>query len=1020
MSRSSFNIENLIVRAGAGAGKTTELTERVLGIAGDFYLSYQRYPRLVVTTFTRKATQELRERLLKKALESGDSGILDFVKRPHLLHISTIHGVLSLFLQQFGSRIQLSPDIRFISQRDSFRELKRITRRLAEHDETFAMALENCLEIFSLSDFLSEVEQFGEDSLTKNVRGAFSRPEFGTAIQNEKVALLRISKELASQIAQEPVNEAWKSLGSLVSSLTLQSDFLAVYQACPSVRKSKSTSETLIELKDQFYEFIEKCISYSRSSEFLDLHEKMVADFDFCASQIYQESLRTKIKSGEITMSDLEILAALVIRQAETDEGPSPAKIFSERWDYWLIDEYQDTSPLQVFLIDQLKGDRKEFVVGDPQQSIYLFRGARSEVFSAKEDLFRKKDGKIASKLRNYRSDPELLVFFNDIFTQMAAKGSHQFGKMEPKSDVFDPHKKVAMIYYFSSDQVAASENPVSDDLRAMVERCLELFRGGVSLEKICILFRSHRAIEEFVSYANQVQLPIQVHSSGQFGQRPEVIDLNCLLQFLLNPLHNTNLIQLLRMPGFRISDSQIVERLQQNKSAFFWSQIKQIGGPLFEPVIEKLNSALDSRHRLGLSQALVKLIQDFHFFEQCHKDDPSGFREANVWKYLQMLQESEKIPGFSYKNFIENLSSLSSMSEESSEQVAVPVVAPAKVNLMTIHASKGLQFEHIILPNIGKALRGDTGSQWMREEPLDIEQEIRWTLAIPEPDTGVLKKSLFGEQILKEKNQRSRMEDERVFYVALTRAIQTVTLVAAGRVDSESWLGRLDLNLTEGLHAEKFYSYEVRSHLSSQQDLTIFSKQALNILPRQALESQKTTAQKSSVTSILEDLSGKESSAEFQKTQMADVSKAVLGTRVHRALENIKYYLMKNESGDLDQWLKLTPEDLHQPIQYLQRNTEGPWLEIIKNGEVEFGFAAKVEGRLIQGQIDLWGRDEKGVAWLVDYKTGSPFFVEKAFAQLKIYLQCLRVMKKLSDHDSVNLAVIYPFDEKVFIRGSL
>ena len=69
MSSHSFSLDNIIIRAGAGAGKTTTLTETVLGIAENFKKTHDRWPKLIVTTFTRKATQELRERLLKEVMD---------------------------------------------------------------------------------------------------------------------------------------------------------------------------------------------------------------------------------------------------------------------------------------------------------------------------------------------------------------------------------------------------------------------------------------------------------------------------------------------------------------------------------------------------------------------------------------------------------------------------------------------------------------------------------------------------------------------------------------------------------------------------------------------------------------------------------------------------------------------------------------------------------------------------------------------------------------------------------------
>ena len=81
-----------------------------------------------------------------------------------------------------------------------------------------------------------------------------------------------------------------------------------------------------------------------------------------------------------LTISDLENYSLRLIQSF-----PDAAHEFSQTWDFFMIDEYQDTSPLQVEILNRIVGEKPCFIVGDPQQSIYLFRGARSEVFDAKE-----------------------------------------------------------------------------------------------------------------------------------------------------------------------------------------------------------------------------------------------------------------------------------------------------------------------------------------------------------------------------------------------------------------------------------------------------------------------------------------------------------------------------------------------------------------------------------------------------------------------------------------------------------
>ena len=92
MQSTSFELKNKVVRAGAGAGKTTNLTTSVLQIASDFYKANDRLPNMVVTTFTRKATEELRERITSELFKSDEPALFGLVQSKQHLQISTIHG----------------------------------------------------------------------------------------------------------------------------------------------------------------------------------------------------------------------------------------------------------------------------------------------------------------------------------------------------------------------------------------------------------------------------------------------------------------------------------------------------------------------------------------------------------------------------------------------------------------------------------------------------------------------------------------------------------------------------------------------------------------------------------------------------------------------------------------------------------------------------------------------------------------------------------------------------------------
>lgn len=995
-----FELIDIVVRAGAGAGKTTELTHRVLKLAENYYSQHQRYPHFVVTTFTRKATQELKERLLKEAMKKSDQGLVDFVKRPSHLHISTIHGVLSLFLARHGSVVGLSPRITVISESHEKGQLKKKIRELCQKDSQFNQDFQVLLEMGEFPEILSAFSQYFRLHLQFGEIPFYSNADFEKIIQKKSQDLQKSLANFVEHLQAADLPEAWQELLGYCQTALAEykkaespRDFwLRFSDGLPGPRKTKAISDEVIEARDQFKNSLEFFESWRATSDFCQAHSNICEKFQNCANKIAQELLAIKLVGGEITMQDLETLSLSVIRQR-----PDAAENFSKQWDYWLVDEYQDTSPAQVELLKALSGSSKSFVVGDPQQSIYLFRGARSEVFGQREKAVHSAKGILFSKLVNYRSEPELLEFFNYLFTGL----SSQFRKMTPKAS---PSQNQARPVAEIIQAIAPEDHEQVPEFEAVLARCQELVAEGIPLEKICVLGRSNQDLEDLAWLAQTYGIPVQVHASGQFFERREVVDALSLLKFLCNPHDNKNLLQILRSPVFRIPDQTLYEWCQEAGNSYWQSFLKS-----GNDVIKKLQSILLQAQGAGVGQTWRDLLVLEGYFKFAHLLDATGRREANLWKLIYMVRSEERRPGFSYLEFLKTLDVKSLSTEQIEEADAIPVFEPQKVHLMTVHASKGLQFAHVILPKMGKMAPAPKTEFFLFDETTG-----QWTLSLVEAEEGKKVCSLSGLALMETMKLRQKEEEDRVLYVALTRAEKGVTLIWGENPKTDSWAQRLPLKTQEGIHQEAHFSYRVRrGHFQPQALQTVEAPALAEILayrPAVAIE-MKTF----SVTEILDQKQRVESRGE--KSEMSDVQKAVTGVDVHRLFENLKYKWMRDPGFQWQELMSELSEQHQKALQYVAQDQNGRWLEVIRQGEVEFGLAVKLEEKLIQGQIDLWGTDSQGHVWIVDYKTGSPKYQDKAFHQLHIYSWALQRMKKIQSLQTVKLAVIYPFAEMTIIR---
>ncbi|MNJ99730.1 ATP-dependent helicase/nuclease subunit A [compost metagenome] len=1004
MSSTTLELKNVVLRAGAGAGKTTTLTETFLRFASDFKTTHNKFPRIVVTTFTRKATQELKERLLKKSLEDGREDLFHYVSSKANVQISTIHGVLSLFLARYGSMIGLTPDYKILSESEIRKGARKIMRkyilenpRLQELLEEYEFsALESALlEYFSQSLIFGEMKFITEDELKAET----------TKLVKEVSQKL---KNICSLIVTETSNDKWqdyaRSLGSLSWNVDGE-DYEALFDRIsaffegnkkPSyLKKNPPFTETLNEEFEEIRDRVKDLLDEPRyRPSFWRRHQENCELFDELAQSFSKDFLKLKLEVGQLSMSDLETLAYKIMK-----DSPDAAAKFSLEWDFWMIDEYQDTSPIQVNLLRALVGDKPFFVVGDPQQSIYLFRGARSEVFQEKVDEVQAQDGDVQVKLVNYRSNPEVLEFFNHYFTSLGP----QFAAMtpDPKKEKKGNGTPVVQVVVTET----AKEDDESQEVLSTVARIQELLQDGLSPEKICVLGRTHRTLENIAKVAQSYGVPLQLHSGSGFYERREVLDALALLKFLVNPHDNYNFLSLLRSPWLVLSDDEIVTYCHSFKHSYWKEAAKTIDSLPENHPVRTLKMLLGLAEDMGLSWTLKKALVELGVFDYSARIDSTGRREANLWKVVSLLSQEERRPGFNFLDFLDsNLEELST-DEGGEDSDATPVIEPKRVNFMTVHASKGLQFDHVILPGMGQDPR-NSSSPFLSIH----EKSGQWTLKVRNEETQSMTASQLADQIVEELKVREGEEFNRVLYVALTRAKAGVTLLWDHEPGKRSWAAKCPLNLEEGLHEEKDFSYIVRKDNLSPEKMNIQALEQKDVREAWKAPQGKEKMKHVSVTELV--------APTAMMTQMnspgvhqllAGLGRAQQGTNAHRLFESLKF-------SSYEDLLSIAEDDFKKPLEFVSSTKEIPLLRVIQEGHVEWGFALKKDDSLLQGQIDLWGIVD-GVAWIVDYKTGSQKYSDVAFAQLEVYAQALSQMGYLSDAKEISLAVVYPMDEKIKIK---
>ncbi len=983
------------IRAGAGAGKTTQLISSFLDFVKDFHQQHKRFPRVVITTFTRKATQEVKERLLVSALKQNEKTIFEYINRKSFVHISTIHGLLSLYLTQSADLLQLPQDIRIVDGIQYTRNLRKNIHYLMKKKNDYV----HLLETYPFTQLI--------DLAKKALDLKAQHPDMAYVTENE---LKQISADHISLVIEKideifnlvpAIPEKWAEYFSYLRAIShsyKKGEEAKLLEILDNAPRKPIFSDKKPPYDQRAHDLIEKIREISKelgiftvqdTAEYRAEHEKLNSLFDQFINDLYTLDFEHKQRTGELTIADLENLSW----QLATNH-PQSAIEFSDTWDYFMIDEYQDTSPLQVNLLNRLVREKPCFIVGDPQQSIYLFRGARSEVFVNKENELKAKSIPTHILDKNYRSEPSLMSFMNDFFKDF----SPQFQPMQVRDA--KPDRQVVNDAYFIRTH---------DEDIATLKHIQSLIGEGVSPKDICVLSKSNLRLVEVAQKAQAYQIPVQLQTANGFESKREILDLISFLKFLVNPHDNENLVTLLRSPWVYVTDEVLFEICQSSyaKSYSIWYSIVKNEAK----VKDLLSHYLKYFETAGAALTVKEMMGRTGFMAFSNLLDTTGKREANIWKFISTLSVAEKESGFSLGLFLEDRFQSLQSDLGSSAGEAQPVVQPDCVSLMTVHASKGLEFKNVII--IGMSDKPKLTNQInLAYDP----NSNKYSLSVFDVAESKHKPSVWSQAVRTELNVREAAENERVLYVAMTRAQESISLIAEVPRENEkkpiwkeSWYKKS--NWPESLTTEQqafeagfkfqslLYDDEVNKLKLSAPDFAVARDRWLQ-------PSAQVVGDASSVTNILSaDSRGDFIKTDYQKLTNS-LKKAQKGTELHRIFEAMKYRPFEI----LEQTMAANELSL---VRYLLSQSELDLPQVLEQGHNEWGFGIKIKNGVLQGQIDAWA-ELKNEIHVLDYKTGSSDYHKKAFDQLALYTLALVKMKQISTDKKIIHSILYPTEKKI------
>jgi len=715
---------------------------------------------------------------------------------------------------------------------------------------------------------------------------------------------------------------------------------------------------------------------------------------------------------------------------------------FTNRYRYILVDEFQDTDAVQSEIIWIMAGREKAnerlFIVGDPKQSIYLFRNVDVSMFkSFQEKIVDVLDGDTINLDTSFRSCPQVIGFVNHVFGRLMSEARErwEFAYQEMKVCKQRKSDEGSVELLILPDKNGSEAEFVARRVQEIVEKGTNLVfwspDGKEHLDEprkaeygdIAILLRAKTHLYEMEEELNRYGIPYRVHGGLGFFERQEITDLDNLLAFLSCREDDLALYGILRSPYFSISDEQLFHAANGSHSSL-WEKLRSAGPRGNEDLrhaVDLLQEWLRYADRLPVPQLLIKIYERSGIFAVYGGLPDGDQRIANLEKLLSMARGAQSSGFLTLADFRHWLR----MSREggAKEGLAQLMGGEDAVKVMTVHAAKGLEFPIVFVPEMNFFRSGDSSQ-------LAFSDELGLGMDAPDSASGYKMTATMAKKTIEARNERKEAaERRRLLYVALTRAKDHLVMCghepSGKEVEKDLWINRLieavgleDEDIDAGVKVfgpklelrikadPSAIEAEVRSVATEErlapEDIIplMIDRELIEVPPPLKLlsPSKAHIAQEDEPGSTLE---SKQDAPEIvvREGRALDILPAVRGTIVHEILSGKDAGVVLRRYGIDDDTKEKEYSDIYE------RFISNPLMAGVSSAYRELAFMAKVGEDIYKGRIDLLVRNEDGSWKVIDHKTGSfdgqlgVKKVEEYSDQMKVYQAAIEglIKKKVS-----------------------
>lgn len=676
--------KNVLLDASAGTGKTTVLVNRYVNILdkGNFYgiKNEDILSSVVAITFTKKASNELKERISKLIYEKAktDERFKAYYNNMPFASISTVHQFALKLLKSLPLLAKIDP-----------------RAKVAEEDEAKLLldrAIREALEEKNYDDFFKALGKNYDDDFVSSLNAIANKTmgmDIAKLCDNTKTFLKEINNE---EKINEALNTMLNTIDEIKDSLTQRATLFKVinkHEAALNNLKNNGVSDSDINLIKIFaYEIgqnkkLEDKYDIITNSAIYILSALEISKLDYydeffnLLESIHEKYKSIKKEEAVLDFNDLEILFRDLLKQRELRE------FIKSKISYIMVDEFQDTSPIQkeiYYLLNDILGKNRLFVVGDFKQSIYAFRGADVSLYNSVREDFEKDDKNSTCILMNdnYRTGKEIISSVNKLFNAKMPG----YVDLEAKGDIVNSEVKI--INYIKNKER-------DDEARAIANEIIDLHEKGEAFKDIVILVRNNNSSETIEKMLKSVNIPVYNNASISLNSRDEIEDIYNFIHYLRYE-DELSLIALLRSSVYALDDDEIFTIKDRDE---------------FKNYKEELNLYISMKDDERLDEVIKTFIKNTNYIEKILHRNRAPQAYANIRSFINKISSYYDSGITNFENIADAL--LASKNRSASEASYISENDDL-VRIMTIHKAKGLEAKVVICASTNFRKNFDNG----------------------------------------------------------------------------------------------------------------------------------------------------------------------------------------------------------------------------------------------------------------------------------------------------------------------